>query len=186
MVHRTLRGSLTREEDQDVAQTESDELLDEFANADLENMEIGEESDNEAKCAYQAFLVAQRHAFDLYNQIPEKIRAKQKSTTLTYAFLQQGLFGDEQKARTRLAKSQAPASVPVSQIPARRPPGRPKALQAEVPRMQGSLFFSVLQANPMHCFLALKESMQHFALIQSLFCCCQFEFATECLGQSQL
>eukprot|EP00808_Paulinella_micropora_P004248 g41673.t1 len=89
-----LRGSLTREEDQDVAESD-EQLLDEFANADLENMATGEESDNEAKRAYQAFLVAQRNAFDLYNQIQERIMGKQKSTT--YAFLQQCLFGDEQK-----------------------------------------------------------------------------------------
>eukprot|EP00808_Paulinella_micropora_P006862 g61419.t1 len=118
---------------------------------DLENMEIGEESDNEAKRAYQAFLVAQRHAFDLYNQIPEKIRAKQKSTTYQHG----GLQGDQ-----KLCKQKRHAC-----------------------RLH--CFFLCYRLTQMHCFLALKESMQHFALIQSLFCCCQFEFATECLGHSQ-
>eukprot|EP00808_Paulinella_micropora_P031272 g35362.t1 len=33
-------------------------------------------------------------------------------------------------------------------------------------------FFLCYRLTQMHCFLALKESMQHFALIQSLFCCC--------------
>eukprot|EP00808_Paulinella_micropora_P011315 g53523.t1 len=114
--------------------------MDEFANADLENIEIGEESDNHRK---PSVLIKRTH--------PRKNKGKAKVDNII--------------------------------VPARLPPVRPKALQAEAPRMQASLFFLCYKLTQMNCFLALKESMQHFALIQSLFCCCHFEFATECLGR---